>query len=185
MIITERERVKYERAWGLDNYSDNSPGADFVPLFMSIVKPARGQSVYDIGAGHGAASRALKDAGLDVHAFDLTSHGWPHSDIPIMVGTVWKHLGWGEHDFDYGYCCDVMEHLPTQFVALSISEILRTCRQAFFSICFKQDVHGDAIRDRLHLTVESFSWWRDTFREIGYVHEARDLIGDGVFLVGK
>lgn len=186
MIITEREKAKYQRAWNIENYSVNSPGADWVQLFISMARPRYNARIYDIGAGNGAGSRALKDTGFDVRAFDLTADDWPHEDISIDTGTVWRDLsGWGYGDFEYAYCCDVMEHIPTQFVALSISEILNVCQKAFFTVCFKKDIHGDAIRDRLHLTVESFSWWRDTFREIGTVYEARDLIGDGGFLVGK
>lgn len=180
-MIREAEAAKYKKAWGLEAYHQHSPGAHFTDLFYSIAKPVSGQSVIDIGAGDGQGSRILKDRGLIVTAFDLADMGWEHTDIPLRQGCLWRGLGGSL--FDYGYCCDVIEHIPTQFVGLAISNILAVCGQAFFSVCFRDDVMGSAIGEPLHLTVKPFAWWRDTFREIGTVMDARDLIGDGIFYV--
>lgn len=183
--ITEAERSKYSAAWGIANYSDNSPGANFVPMFMAIAKPKEGQTVLDIGAGAGAGSRALAAQGLKVSAFDLVDDAWDNPDISLRTGCIWRDLKKPYEHFDYGFCADVMEHIPTQFVGASISAMLRCCDRVFYSISFKQDTHGNEIRDRLHLTVESFSWWLATFRELGTVIEARDLIGDGVYFIER
>jgi 2-polyprenyl-3-methyl-5-hydroxy-6-metoxy-1,4-benzoquinol methylase len=185
--ISERERAKYAAIWAMGDYSDNSPGEQMVEMFMRIARPHPGQKVLDIGAGAGAGSRALATRGLAVQAFDLVDAGWNNPAIRLKTGNIWRDLPRfpGRYEFDFGYCCDVMEHVPTQFVALSIAEMLISCERVFLSISFKQDVHGDAIRDRLHLTIESFTWWRDTLRELGTLLDARDLIGDGVFYVGR
>lgn len=186
--ITDREAAKYAQAWHLGGYADNSPGANFVDLFFRIAQPRPSQTILDIGAGAGAASAKLSERGLRVNAFDLTDEAWS-IDVPLRTGSIWRDLPRsfiGEAgSFDFGYCCDVMEHIPPQFVALSISEMLKSCRRVFYSISFKRDVHGDAMRDRLHLTIESFTWWRDTFRELGTLLEARDIIGDGVFYLER
>ena len=177
--ISERERSKYEKAWALEGYGA-SPGMRYLDMFWGIAKPPQNASLIDIGCGDGQAGKALRDRGLLVCGFDLVGS---ESGLPIYTGTVWRDLLDGP--FDYGYCCDVMEHIPTQFTALSIDSILRSCSFAFFAINFELDRHGDAIRDRLHLTVQPFTWWRDMMRELGTVHEARDLLGNGVFYVER
>lgn len=185
-LIADGERAKYAAVWGMSDYSEASPGANFVELFMRVTNAKAGQTVADIGAGAGAGSRALAAKGLRVKAFDLVDTAWTGGDsIPLHTGCVWNGLMASWTDFDFGYCCDVMEHIPTQFVGLAVDKMLQSCNKVFFSISFNKDVHGDAVRDRLHLTIQSFTWWRDTMRELGTVIEARDLIGDGVFYVGR
>jgi 2-polyprenyl-3-methyl-5-hydroxy-6-metoxy-1,4-benzoquinol methylase len=181
-IISAQERGKYQRIWALDSYHAKSPGADMLPMFERVMRPELGARILDIGAGDGAASRILKDKGYQVEAFDLIEDDWPHADIPIHAGSIWSGLPRG---FDIGYCCDVMEHLPTQFVGLAVARILESCRSAFFSIAFREDLFGRNIGEPLHLTVQPLVWWRDTLREIGHVLDARDLIGEGVFHVGR
>lgn len=184
--ITNAEREKYAEIWEYEEYSRVSPGVYYSDLFFRMVKPTAGQSVLDVGAGGGAASRVLKDRGLSVKGFDITDVGWKHPDIQLMLGCIWRDLPVGSSPpFDYAYCCDVMEHLPTEFTALSASEIIRTCGLAFFSIAFHQEHYGYLVGKPLHLTVKKFEWWRDMMREVGTVHEARDLLDNGVFLVGR
>jgi hypothetical protein len=62
---------------------------------------------------------------------------------------------------------------------------LNSCGSAFFSISFNQDVMGEMIGEPLHLTVQPFTWWRDTFRELGTLYEARDILGEGIFYAGR
>lgn len=181
--IAAHERAKYTAAWSRDQYREVSPGAAMVPMFQRMARPQLGACIIDIGAGAGAGSRALKDAGFNISAFDLVDSGWQHEDIELRTGVLWN--GCHYHHADFGYCCDVMEHLPTQFVGLAVQRMLEAADRLFLSISFQQDVHGDALRDRLHLTVKPFAWWRDTLAELGTVLDARDLIGEGVFLVGS
>ena len=180
--ISEIESEKYKDIWSLQAYDENSPGSELVDYFLSIAKPARGSSIIDIGAGAGAASRKFKDKGFRVTAFDLTNEAWAHEDIRLFNGSVWQDIS---GIYEYAYCCDMMEHIPTQFVGLTISSILNVSGRAFFSVSFLPDNFGHYIKQDLHLTVQPFTWWRDTFRELGTVLEARDLLGDGVFYVER
>lgn len=181
--IAEAERDKYSRIWEFESYAQFSPGADQIDMFWQIAKPKSGQSVIDVGAGAGAASAILKARGLQVRAFDLTDQAWTQPDIHLQTGTIWNDLRGGMYDF--AYCCDVMEHIPTEYVALSIDRILATARAAFFSVCFLDDGAGRLIGQPLHLTVKPFVWWRDLFRELGRLDEARDQMGQGVFYVRR
>lgn len=181
MSLTVAERAKYEKAWAIPAYRNNSPGAKLVDAFFDIVNPAPCASVIDFGAGAGAASRLLKDRGLDVSAVDLTASAWDQPDIQLTVCSLWHYLG--ERGADHAYCCDVMEHIPPAFVALTVERILDAAPSAFFSVSFQPDAFGDWIGEPLHLTVQPFVWWRDLFAELGDVRVARDLIGEGLFHV--
>jgi hypothetical protein len=181
MNITEFERAKYARIWNDDQYSEMSPGVNAIPMFEKIVRPNPGAKILDVGAGSGAASRALRSRGYSVDSFDITDAKW-NGDGQLILGSVWRGLPSG---YEIGFCCDVMEHIPTQFVGLTVREILRSCQRAFLSICFMEDGFGDRIGMPLHLTVKPFVWWRDTLRECGQLLDARDLVGAGVFHVAS
>lgn len=170
--------------WDVDAYSVNSPGKQLVDYFINIAKPPIPCFILDVGAGAGAGSRELKSRGFHVQAFDITDAAWKHDDIKLTTGSIWRDMNF-RTKFDFGYCCDVMEHIPQEFTALSVSEILRNCERAFLSISFGPDNCGVWIGQPLHLTVKPFTWWRDLMREVGTLHDARDLMGDGVFLVGR
>lgn len=178
------ETKKYQDAWSLPGYSKHSPGENFVDLFWDIAKPKANSSVLDVGAGAGAASRVLKDRGLAVTAVDLTNAGWKQDDIHLAIGTIWKPLPVAGL-FDNGFCCDVMEHLPTEYTALAVSNIMSRCAHTFFSISFEEDNFGALVGSPLHLTVKPFIWWRDMLSELGTVLEARDVLGDGIFYLGR
>lgn len=184
--VSEIEAEKYTTIWSLPQYHENSPGAQMIDMFLRIARPAAGASIIDVGCGAGAASELLHQKGFRVAGFDLTDTAWKNHPLPILTGSVWHGIPIGvisDNVFDYGYCCDMMEHIPTQFVALTIYQILQACHHAFFSVSFQEDNFGNYIREPLHHTVKPFTWWRDTFREVGTVLEARDIMGDGVFYV--
>ena len=85
---------------------------------------------------------------------------------------------------DYVYCCDVLEHLPTQFTMLAVDQLLRVAKKGvFLSVFFHQDGYGPWVGRPLHLTVQPFTWWRDALKEIADVTEARDCHEFGIFMV--
>jgi len=101
---------------------------------------------------------------------------------------LWETIGMDSHafDYDYAYCCDVMEHIPTEYVMLTLQNIMNTCREgAFFYICLVPDGFGKIIGAPLHLTVKPFIWWRDKLAELGEVVDARDLLTNGMYYVKR
>jgi hypothetical protein len=148
------------------------------------VAPEAGERVIDFGCGGGEGGKALKELyGLEPTFFDLRNY----ADLsPFIQGSLWHRIPRRNPTWDYGYCCDVMEHLPKQFTMLAVSNMLHACTKGvFFTISFLPDNFGKVIGEPLHLTVEIFQWWRDNLRELGEVIEARDIIGEGVFYVTK
>jgi hypothetical protein len=84
--------------------------------------------------------------------------------------------------FDYAYCCDVLEHIPTPFVMLVVSRLMAvTTRGVFLSVALQADQFGALVGEPLHLTVQSFTQWRDQLSTLGRLVEARDLMMTGVY----
>lgn len=191
--IAAQERAKYEACWANPEYHNHSPGAHWAELFMEMAGTHRLRKrgafqfgdVIDLGCGAGEGGKRLLELGARRVAFldQVRVEGVPE---PFCLQPLWLPIH-GEHDrcYDYGYCCDVMEHLPKEFTMLAASNMLDACDRVFFSISFVPDHFGKTIGEPLHLTVENFTWWRDRLRELGTVIEARDMLGEGVFLVER
>jgi 2-polyprenyl-3-methyl-5-hydroxy-6-metoxy-1,4-benzoquinol methylase len=177
----EQERQKYRDIWARLDYRIRSPGEYYVQHFQEIAKPIYGQRIIDIGCGEGAACVALRDrCGLICHGIDLVNPGLK-LEMPFEACCLWQ--SWGQFEaqvFRYGYCCDVMEHIPTEYVALALSRIRHHCMEGFFSIASFQDTRDDI---ELHLTIKPFKWWFDLIGEFGNVVDARDLIDRYVIYV--
>ena len=79
----------------------------------------------------------------------------------------------------------MLEHIPTEYVALSIFRMLQACPEIFFSIGLDYDTYGALIKDQLHLTVKPYVWWREFLKEFGELKDARDLGTNGIFWLNR
>ena len=182
--ITEAERTKYEELWtDVPEYRDYSPGMENVQRFCDILHPPQECSLIDVGCGTGIAGLAFRADGHEVWWLDITNAAL-HPHVPrdrFLRYAVWED--WAYSRFDYGFCCDVMEHIPTEYTMLAASRIIKSCDVSWFQIAFRDDQFGRLIGKPLHLTVQSFEWWLQRLRTLGDVVEARDLIECGLFVV--
>jgi SAM-dependent methyltransferase len=191
--VQQAERETYEEMWGVESYAEHSPGEHYAPVFDALVRE-RGQhpldlSVLDAGCGSGKGALALSALGYTVTLCDLTDAGLvPDAQpFPFFETALWNPLT-GPYAFgrgyDYVYCTDVLEHLPTVFVGLAITRMLEVARKGLFiSVALGPDQMGVWVGRPLHLTVQPFVWWRDHLDTLGRVIDARDLINEGLFLV--
>lgn len=183
MDIVERETAKYEAMWALPEYHKRSPGGDWVEKFIDIAKPKRGETVVDLGCGAGAAMDGLEGAGLEVTGLDLADFREDKAFCFIRSSLWGRWRGLKGRKFNYGYCCDVMEHIPLDYVTLALERIRANCRHAFFSVASMEDSCGAMIGEPLHLTIMPFEWWKTKMAEIGELIEARDLLYENLFYV--
>ncbi len=180
----EHERSKYEKAWSLPDYSNNSPGEVYAEMFEDMASPQPGESLVDLGCGAGAGGKALTERwGLNVTYLDFVKvDGVPE---PFIEQALWVPLPKRNPKWKYGYCCDVMEHIPPEYSMLVVRNIMDACETAFFSIDFTKDNYGKFVGEPLHINIMPYTWWRDKLSEMGELVEARDLLGEGVFLVER
>ncbi|MCU0521420.1 MAG: methyltransferase domain-containing protein [Anaerolineae bacterium] len=198
MSIQAVERDAYAELWSsVSAYKRNSPGEQYAKTFHAIVNDP-GATVLDAGCGEGRGMVALDKLGYVVAGLDLTDAGLSAEAkaFPFMQETIWNDLNRVRQLFhstrthvfggkvDYVYCCDVLEHLPTQFTMLAVEKMIRVSKKGvFLSIFFIQDGYGPWVGRHLHQTVQPFTWWRDALRELCDVVEARDCHEFGIFYV--
>ena len=68
----------------------------------------------------------------------------------------------------FGFCTDVMEHIPTEDVGLVVGNIMEACDEVFFQISTQPDVFGKMIGQSLHHTVQNHRWWSRRFKQMGF-----------------
>ena len=179
------DRAKYEDLSAVSEYQNYSPGETFAPIFIDLVGDVRG-TVLDAGCCTGKGGLALHAHGFSVVLCDYTDANLigAAKALPFsLIRTIWdtkalSRLG----EFDYVFCCDVLEHLPREFTMLAVQALLSVTRRgAFFTIGLTPDSYGVWVGRPLHETVESFVWWRDRLREFGTLQDARDLGSSGLY----
>ena len=180
MRLEHAERDKYARMWAVSDYARNSPGEQWMPTFLELVGDQRG-TLLDAGCGTGRAGQLLQAKGFDVTLMDFAPTGLEVDGLPFVDGVLWRPIPTTDHGFDFAYCCDVLEHIPPEMTMLTVSNLLDAARYVFLTICTEPDQFGVRIGEPLHLTVQPFTWWRDHFREIADVVDARDCLNTSVF----
>lgn len=151
------ERGKYERMWAIPAYRNYSPGEKALPALLSMLQT--GSSIADFGCGTGRASRLLRSHGFMVTAIDFAENCLDENvDVPFIRACLWDLPG--DLIFDFGYCTDVMEHIPPSKVHATLKCIADSTRYStFFQIATFTDRFGDEIGERLHLSVQPPSVW--------------------------
>jgi 2-polyprenyl-3-methyl-5-hydroxy-6-metoxy-1,4-benzoquinol methylase len=163
------EAEKYARMWATAEYRRHAPGELLAPLFLQVARPPRGAEVLDIGCGTGRGAWMLAQlGGLRVTMLDFVE-GCLDPEVAQACATPTHGLRFVRHDIEqpfpvaarYGYCVDVMEHIPEARVPQVLGHILSACQHVFFSIATLPDRCGALIGERLHLTVRPAAWWAE------------------------
>ena len=159
------EREKYQMMWQYDAYRDGSPGERQADSFLKYFKPDG--LIIDFGCGTGRAGVKFSEAGHDVLLVDFADNCRDDEalSIPFIQWDLTVPLS---SRSEYGYCTDVMEHIPPEDVEIVINNIMNTSEKVFFQISTVADNFGDVLDTHLHLTVKPFEWWRDLFISNGY-----------------
>jgi SAM-dependent methyltransferase len=166
-LVPMAEEEKYRRMWDLPEYRTVAPGELVADAFLKVAQPKG--SVIDFGCGTGRGALKLAEAGLSVTLVDFTENSrdeaarslpfirWDFSEPSEPPATA-----------DYGYCTDVMEHIPPDKVDVTIQNLMRASGRVFFQISTVPDNLGALIGQPLHLTVQPHAWWADKFASLGY-----------------
>lgn len=179
------ERDKYAKMWQVDAYRNYSPGEVTAARFLELMKITGIGPVIDFGCGTGRGGLALVKAGLDVTLTDFISAardqeawGLPFLEWDLTLPCPLRA--------PYGYCCDVMEHIPPEQVETVIQTIMASAQKVFFQISTVPDAFGAVIGQPLHLSVHPHSWWLGLFGEQGYaVDYAQDHNDNSIFIVSR
>lgn len=163
LITIEQEREKYRRMWTeVRGYRSTSPGEKLVPLFLALSSAKPGDTVLDAGCGPGRAALKLQEAGLNAYMLDITPEA-PDREariLPFIQACLWSRAVWP--DYDWVYCCDVLEHIPPEHVSATLDNLRdMTKKGAFLQIALFADGWGNKIGETLHLSVHDQDWWKE------------------------
>jgi SAM-dependent methyltransferase len=197
MLGISDEQLKYQKVWGLDDYRKVSPGENAVDLFLTALKQSdtdyKGKTLIDFGCGTGRAGYRLWQEGMKVTLMDFASNCLD-DNIQARIDTNAKDISFVEHDItkktslraEWGYCCDMMEHLPPEEIDDALSTIFEASDNVFFQIATIKDHFGSHpdINEPLHLSVHDYDWWLKKFNEHGcVVHRSIESPHHVIFLV--
>ena len=163
LMFRDSEREKYEAVWRNERYRSQHDGLAVVDEAFAAMGCQPGDTLIDWGCGTGRAAMRFKELGLDALCFDIAANCLdPDVKIPLVVGALWEaRTG---IDADYAFCTDVLEHIPEDYVGMSLDMLAaRTHRAAFIQVDTVMDLSGPEMKPpmRLHLTVRDRKWWRD------------------------
>jgi SAM-dependent methyltransferase len=173
------EEMKYVKSWKLDAYRNYSPGEKLVPMFLELFQGGveKGTTIIDWGCGTGRASKLLYEAGFDVTMVDFAENCLDEEikelakDNPRLRFFKQDLTKKCDLESEYGFCTDVMEHIPTEDVDTVLNNILNSSKFVYFQIATVPDgfgAHPD-INEPLHLTVENYFEWLKRFHDLASV----------------
>lgn len=173
MTLTDQERDKYQDYWKLEAERKRSPGMRAIDGFIQIAERAGWRSVLDIGCGTGRTAATLLDAGFDVMATDIAANCL-NGDLKdkladrFVTAPAWN-LPFDDDQFDVIFCCDVLEHIPTELVEVTLSEMGRVAPWLYAEIAsFNRTVGYKKQPLKVHLTVEPIEYWLEQMERVGY-----------------
>ena len=179
------EARKYSNMWAFEEYRHNAPGERHVDQAIELMEIPVGATVLDFGCGTGRGAQMFKDYGYDVTGVDHAANCLDENiDIKLVISNLWMLP---DITADYGYCTDVMEHIPTEKVSEVLKCISKSVKRCFFNIHTSHDSMGSLIEDTLHLTVENGDWWEEELdKHFDKVTKVEDTFhADSVIFIGE
>lgn len=177
------EKEIYRQLWDREEYRLVAPGESCAQVFCVQARPPKGSSVIDFGCGTGRGGLLLALlGGLDVTMVDFAANCLD-ADIKSMLEKQSHALRFVEADLTktlpmaatYGFCTDVLEHIPPAQVDAVLNNVLRASQHCFFQISTVDDVCGALVGHQLHLSIHPYAWWLEKFRERdALVHWSQD-----------
>lgn len=171
-LLSERE--KYEKMWTVEEYRAISPGEFAANNFLTIAKPNAGDEIIDFGCGTGRGGLFLWAAGkMNVTMADFAVNCLD-DDLVTACEKFPEQIRFVEMDLNdapklhakYGYCTDVMEHIPPDEIDTVLANILESAQHVFFRISTELDKLGPRyLKQHLHLSVHDYAWWAKKFLE--------------------
>jgi len=165
------EELKYESAWksGKENNSRTA-----LPFAEFVAKTNFAGAMLDLGCGNGLVVSYLHSKGFNIRGVDITLAGldtkyisYNNETIPVskagrelfVKAPLWE-MPFGNDEFDLTFSCDVLEHIPPEYVENVLKEICRITKTTTYHIIA-------TFEDRdFHPTVQPIEWWREQFSKV-------------------
>jgi SAM-dependent methyltransferase len=170
------EDDKYSALW-----SDGYQQANWQRLARLIQKErdpySTKPSIIDFGCGNGAALAFFRSKGYTVAGTDISS--FVVDELRDNLFTVF-HASLDsvpmiqDDAYTYGFCNDVIEHVPPTYITQSLDEMTRICSERLYiSVCPTPAHNISKEGENLHLTIQPAAWWEQLFSQYGNVRPVR------------
>jgi SAM-dependent methyltransferase len=174
---TNPEREKYRRMWDRPEYRRVAPGEIAATAFLTQARLRHDVEVLDFGCGTGRGAMMIAAlGGAKVKMLDFADNcldpevrqalETQNGRLTFAVCDLTRPI---PHKAAYGYCTDVMEHIPPEDVLKVLRNILLAAEHVFFQIACVPDELGALIGEPLHLTVQPPAWWIQQLTGLGAV----------------
>lgn len=166
------EKSKYEKIWGSPFYRAISPGLEIVDLFFEFFEKqlSTGQRITDYGCGTGLVAERFAKKELSTHLIDITEravdpHVLDNQRVTFEEASLWELSTTPQSE--WAYCCDVLEHLPPQYIDQVLQIIReRTTQGGYFQIHLDEEPFNQLIDEPLHLTIRPQEWWEEKLQAL-------------------
>jgi SAM-dependent methyltransferase len=111
-VLQAEARVKGDKVYpatGINKY---------VTRYLRSLNPERGRIVLDIPCGDGRAGAVLRDAGMNVLAYDLFPDAFQVEGLQCRYADMTQPLPLGDEAVDIVVCQEGIEHVPNQLAVL-------------------------------------------------------------------
>lgn len=163
MELEAQERTKYKRMWEVDLYRKSAPGEKLVDGAVRRLGMKPGDSVIDFGCGTGRPAAKFQALGMEAMGIDIADNCLDEGvEIPLAIQPLWELAPF---EAGFGFCTDVMEHIPPERVNDVLANIALTVGACYFQIATRPDSMGRIIGETLHLTVKDSKWWHRKLEE--------------------
>lgn len=176
--IEKQEQKKYEKAWK-NGAEGQSRTAWYVFNYLKT-KLNKEWKILDLGCGNGMIVELLRQEGFNnVFGVDITLEGLKqyrpmikfNQPVPSFVTNIKNYyqfplwnLPFQDKEFDFTFSSDVLEHIPSELINQTISEISRITRiETFHCISTFYDKRKGF---NFHLTIMPIDWWQQKFNNI-------------------
>lgn len=176
----DKEVLKYSRMWSSNEYRQVAPGEGCVDDAIKSLDLMTQHRIVDFGCGTGRGAKKFIEKGFKVIGVDFAQNCLDSDvKIPLCIACLWDLPP--NLTCDYGFCTDVMEHIPTDKVEMVLMNIAKACHKGcYFQISLVDDDFGALIDDKLHMTVKPSDWWLDILKKYftikSYKEESNCLI---------
>jgi SAM-dependent methyltransferase len=164
-------REIYESLWGDSLYPRYrkftvAENDGLLQFFLSHVGP--NDSVNDYGCGSGRPAQKIWKAGHRVAMIDIAENCLDPAIREMLVDGFsfiradLRKMGPNIPCSDWGFCCDVMEHIPQDSIDQVLQGIAQRSSHCFFQIANWQDTTGPKLfGEYLHCTVLGEDEWKE------------------------
>lgn len=157
--LLDREREKYQEMWKHDVYRKSAPGELMVSDAITQLDMKAGDTVIDFGCGTGRASALFQKLDFNITSVDFAANCLDDGiKLNFVQACLWELP---PLQAKFGYCTDVMEHIPTEKVLDVLQGITERCEAAYFNIATRDDALGCLIGRKLHMTVIDATAWKE------------------------